>query len=148
MLSSFYQSVLTLLFGNTFWQMRRFWCLAQICICRNPEKDSMCCQSVCLSVATCLSVCCYLSVYVCLRLPVCLSVWNGSQCNVLWWLLALGAQEIQFYNIPLNDTSFELSVFWPSDTESRINELRFSESVSLSFKTRLVLVICFYGDFM
>ena len=33
-----------------------------------------------------------------------------------------------FYYIPINDTTFELSVFWPSDTESRINELRFSES--------------------
>ena len=30
-----------------------------------------------------------------------------------------------------NDTTFELSVFWPFDTESRINELRFSESVLL-----------------
>ena len=44
-----------------------------------------------------------------------------------------------FYYIPINDTSFELSVFWPSDTESRINELRFSDSISLSFKTRLTL---------
>ena len=43
------------------------------------------------------------------------------------------------YYIPINDTSFELSVFWLSDTESRINELRFSDSVSLSFKTRLTL---------
>ena len=41
------------------------------------------------------------------------------------------------YNIPLNDTYFELSVFWLSNTENRINELRFSDSVSLSFKTRL-----------
>ena len=45
--------------------------------------------------------------------------------------------------ILINDTTFELSVFWPSDTESRINELRFSESVSLSFKTRLTSVTCF-----
>ena len=37
----------------------------------------------------------------------------------------------------MNDTSFEPSVFWPSDTESRIKELRFSDSISLSFKTRL-----------
>ena len=29
------------------------------------------------------------------------------------------------YYTPINDTSFELSVFWPSDTENRINELRF-----------------------
>ena len=28
-----------------------------------------------------------------------------------------------YYYIPINDTSFERSVFWPSDTESRINEL-------------------------
>ena len=48
-----------------------------------------------------------------------------------------------FYFIPIHDTSFELSVFWPSDTESRINELRFSDSISLSFKTRLTLVTCF-----
>ena len=52
------------------------------------------------------------------------------------------------YYIPINDTSFELSVFWLSDTESRINELRFSDSVSLSFKTRLTSVTCFYGDVM
>ena len=47
------------------------------------------------------------------------------------------------YFIPLNDTTLELSVFWPSDAESRINELRFSESISLSFKTRLTLVTAF-----
>ena len=46
------------------------------------------------------------------------------------------------YHIPINDTSFELSVFWPSYTESRINPLRFSESISLSFKTRLTLGTC------
>ena len=45
--------------------------------------------------------------------------------------------------IPINDTTLKLSVFWPSDTESRINELRFSDSVSLSFKTRLTSVTCF-----
>ena len=50
------------------------------------------------------------------------------------------------YYIPINDTSFELSVFWLSDTENRINELRFSDSVSLSFKTRLASVSCFCGD--
>ena len=37
-------------------------------------------------------------------------------------------------NIPINYTTFELFVFWPSDTE---NKLRFSDSVSLSIKTRL-----------
>ena len=36
--------------------------------------------------------------------------------------------DIFLYYIPINDPAFELSVFWPSDTESRINELRFSES--------------------
>ena len=50
------------------------------------------------------------------------------------------------YYIPIIDTTFEMSVFWPSDTESRINELRFSESISLSFKTRLTSVTCFCGD--
>ena len=50
------------------------------------------------------------------------------------------------YYIPITDTTLELSVFWPSDTESRINELRFSESISLSFKTRLTSVPCVCGD--
>ena len=49
------------------------------------------------------------------------------------------------YYIPITDTTLELSVFWPSDTESRMNELRFSESISLSFKTRLTSVTCFCG---
>ena len=52
------------------------------------------------------------------------------------------------YCIPINDTTFKLSVFWPSDTESQIVELRFSDSVSLSFKTRLTSVTCFCGDVM
>ena len=56
------------------------------------------------------------------------------------------ASDIGLYYIPITDTTLELSVFWPSDTESRINELRFSESISLSFKTRLTSVICFCGD--
>ena len=34
------------------------------------------------------------------------------------------------YYIPITDTTLELFFFWPSDTESRINELRFSESIS------------------
>ena len=51
-----------------------------------------------------------------------------------------------FYYIPITDTTLELSVFWPSDTESRINELRFSESITLSFKARLTSVTCFCGD--
>ena len=53
---------------------------------------------------------------------------------------------VSIYILPINDTSFELSVFWPSDTESQINEHRFSEFVSLSLKTRLTLITCFYGD--
>ena len=51
-----------------------------------------------------------------------------------------------FYYIPITDTTFELSAFWLSDTESRINELRFSDSVSLSLKKRLTSVTCFCGD--
>ena len=51
--------------------------------------------------------------------------------------------EAKIYYIHINDTTFELSVFWPSDTEKRINELRFSDSVSLSFKTRLTSVSIF-----
>ena len=50
--------------------------------------------------------------------------------------------------IPINDSSFELSVFLLSDTEGWINELRFSDSVSLSFKTRLMVVTCFCSDVM
>ena len=41
------------------------------------------------------------------------------------------------YYIPINGTSFKLSVFWLSESGSRINELRFFDSVLLSFKTRL-----------
>ena len=52
------------------------------------------------------------------------------------------------YYIPITDMTLELPVFWPSDTESRINELRFSESISLSFKTRLTLITCFCGEVM
>ena len=60
---------------------------------------------------------------------------NNSKCSCTF-----------IYFIPINDTTFELSVFWPADTENRINELRFSDSISLSFKTRLMLVTCFCGD--
>ena len=44
---------------------------------------------------------------------------------------------MDFYYIPINDTSFELSIFWLSDTVNRINELRFSHSVALSIKTNV-----------
>ena len=60
--------------------------------------------------------------------------------------LIIDKVNILIYYIPINDTTFDLSVFWPPDTESRINELRFSASVSLSFKTRLKSVNCFCGD--
>ena len=55
-------------------------------------------------------------------------------------------QNIGPYYIPITDTTLELSVIWQSDTESRINEQRFSVSISLSFKTRLTSVTCFCGD--
>ena len=45
--------------------------------------------------------------------------------------------------VPKYDTFVHLSVFWPSDTENRINELKFSDSISLSFKMRLTLVARF-----
>ena len=48
------------------------------------------------------------------------------------------------YYIPINDTSIELSVFWLSYTENQINELRFTDSVSLSFI--LTSVTCFCDD--
>ena len=60
-------------------------------------------------------------------------------------LFAYTIHGYRLYYIPINDTCFELSVFLLSDTESRINELRFSDSASLSFKTRLTSVNCFYG---
>ena len=58
----------------------------------------------------------------------------------------LHADDKSFYYIPITVTTLELSVFWPSDTESRINEPRFSESISLSYKTRLTSVTCFCDD--
>ena len=63
--------------------------------------------------------------------------------------LNTGDRNSRFDCISINDTTFKLSVFWPSDTESRINkQLRFSDSVSLSVKTRLTSVICFCDDVM
>ena len=38
-------------------------------------------------------------------------------------------QMVFLYYIPINDTPFELSVFWLSDKESRINEVGFSDSI-------------------
>ena len=60
-------------------------------------------------------------------------------------LSASEALDMMCYYIPITNTTLELSVFWPSDTESRINELRFSDSISQSFKTRLTSVTCFCG---
>ena len=37
-------------------------------------------------------------------------------------LLRTSYRDTIVYYIPINDTSFELSIFWPSDTESQINE--------------------------
>ena len=61
--------------------------------------------------------------------------WSPS--NKLPLSLQLRLADNFIYCIPINDTTLELFAFWPSDTESRINELRFSESISLSFKARL-----------
>ena len=44
------------------------------------------------------------------------------------------------YYIPINDMPFQLNVFWPSDTE-HCHKLTFSESVSLSRKTRLMALL-------
>ena len=40
----------------------------------------------------------------------------------------------------MNNTPLELHVFWPSDTEHHI-KLTFSESISLSFKTKLMTLL-------
>ena len=66
-----------------------------------------------------------------------------SEYLSLLWVTIQETLPLGIYYIPINDTYFELSVFWPSDTESGINELRFSESVLLSFTMRLTLVTCF-----
>ena len=50
---------------------------------------------------------------------------------------------IVYYYLAINDISLKLSLFWLSDTESRNKELRFSDSVSLPFQTRLTSVTCF-----
>ena len=67
-------------------------------------------------------------------------------CDIKQSLLFIDITKYIFYYILITDTTLELSVFWPPDIESRINELRFSESISLSFKTRLTSVTCFCGD--
>ena len=67
-------------------------------------------------------------------------------CMKTLHIISLNWRKKNFYYIPITDTILELSVFWPSDTESRINELRFSESISLSFKTRLMSVTCLCDD--
>ena len=85
------------------------------------------------------------------KIYFCLFIVNPSSLQLLihHLLLAkmfLNNQNKCTYYIPITDTTVELSVFCASDTESRINELRFSESISLSFKTRLTSVTCFCGD--
>ena len=69
---------------------------------------------------------------------------SGLTALLIWCVIVILVFQIksdtELYYIPINDTVFELSVFWPSDTESCINELRFSDSISLSFKTRLTSV--------
>ena len=72
-------------------------------------------------------------------------VQTAAQTRDLLCTVLTMSSKITYY-IPITDTTLELSVFWPSDIESRINELRFSESISLSFKTRLTSVTCFCGD--
>ena len=73
-------------------------------------------------------------------------IWGGISSDIRSEITKLDTNKISLYYIPITDTTLELSVFWPSDTESQINELRFSESVSLSIKTRLTSVTCFCGD--
>ena len=66
---------------------------------------------------------------------------ESGEFTVVSYIMTLEIKKVKniHYYIPISDTTLELSVFWPSDTESHINELRFSESISLSFKTRLLL---------
>ena len=62
---------------------------------------------------------------------------NFFQCiytNLFWPVISfLMCRTLTFYYTPINDATLELSVFWPSDTKSLINELKFSESISFSF---------------
>ena len=62
--------------------------------------------------------------------PMFLTLIRLCRCTVQFEFLLYA--HTNFYYIPITDTTLELSVFWPSDTESRINELRFSESISQS----------------
>ena len=77
---------------------------------------------------------------------ICLHTKLYQKQLICWTSLLLWIVGLILYYIPINDTTFKLSVFWPSDTESQIIELRFSESISQSFKTRLALVTCYCGD--
>ena len=47
---------------------------------------------------------------------------------------------MSLYYLPINGTTFELYVFWQSDTERRI-KLMFYESVPVSLKTRLMALL-------
>ena len=66
--------------------------------------------------------------------------------SLLSFLITYTLYDLLYYYIPITDRTLQLSIFWPSDTESRINELRFSESISLFFKTRLTSVTCDDGE--
>ena len=50
--------------------------------------------------------------------------------------------------IPIYVTHLLNCLFLPFDTDSQINKLRLSDSVSPSFKTRLTSVNCFCSDFL
>ena len=63
-----------------------------------------------------------------------------AKCSLILHWVQTELHFSRIYYIPINDTVFVLSVFWPSDTESWIIDLRFSDSVSLFFKTRLTSV--------
>ena len=50
---------------------------------------------------------------------------NRDQYSFQMFLCQVILDITAIYYIPITDTTLELSVFWPSDTESRIKELRF-----------------------
>ena len=51
-----------------------------------------------------------------------------------------GEENMLIHYIPVYDTPFQLHIFWPSGTERR-SKLTFSESISLSLKTRLMTLL-------
>ena len=57
-------------------------------------------------------------------------------------------QIIAFIELHINDTSYtELYDFWPSDAESRNNEVRCSYSLYILFKVLLTSVSCFAATY-